>query len=262
MDDISLESVRRACVRCERAFLNFRTEVATFEVNVRLAEPALSEEEQRQLVVEQFLEEELAAERAAEKQRTDEVEQLIADELHQLSVERPKRAKAPKIRRPPELQAPSMQLTEWTAGSPACAVRKLRGKKVMFHRMDDGEKSRETSLTRGYDALGAELHCMDTDDAPARGPSALELDLGLGELERPASRQRSIRSASVGSVKVSKTPPSFGRLPPLGSSKASGLPSLAKAKFGRGDPLGWSIANSHRMTGTAHRRHSSLGAVF
>lgn len=134
-----------------------------------------------------------------------EVENLIKEEL--INISKPSKQDLP---------------TRWVAGSPAAAARLMRRAPATFH-MDafeqPGDPVRESSLTRGYAALGVEWHSLDGNDIksnarPVQGcltdskvanrasGSALALDLGLDLTTGTVHAQKSARSSSrSGSLK-------------------------------------------------------------
>jgi hypothetical protein len=118
------------------------------------------------------------------------------------------------------------------AGAPARALKRhgkqvLRSENLTVFRMHspspgDSKMARESSLARGYEALGVELHSMDDSRVRSRAPavSAMEQDLG----PQKAKSSSLLRSSSQGALQMQKVSvaPSMAR-----STSTGGLQTLA-----------------------------------
>jgi hypothetical protein len=249
----------------------------SIEHNQRCLEALKSEAEEaeRSAEAERLLGEELAAQSAKENLKDLELEALITAELA-----------AQQALFPACSERPSSSSRRTVAGSPAAAARRLRkASGPVCFRMDVDEiepetKPRESSLARGYDSLGAQVFSMDNEPAPRR--SAMEMDLGTAPaLPVRSSKARSAaemdlglpavpawspkaRSSSLGALRVSKQGLANG-------SSAGGFALKRDKRMSRtGDSLAWSMSkpvagtplNLARMSGSAGRRHRSVGGVF
>lgn len=155
---------------------------------------------------------------------------------------------------------------------------------------EPGVPFRESSLVRGYEALGVEIYALDSGNEPSGGtpsaprtpsgpsalrppaPSAMEMDLGLapsGRLGSPAVKTRKPsgveqsppRSASLGTTRVMKSNRATSLSLPSLRSKVS---PVVLQPFARG------MANPHRVQdplmtfslGSSKARWGSVSAVF
>lgn len=203
----------------------------------------------------------------------------------------------PSASKPPAVAQPlRRQLREARGEAQHTAFRMDLSDIASEQQTESGGPFRESSLVRGYEALGVEIHALDggsdgwvaTPSAPRTQsclgasrppvPSAMEMDLGLapsGRLASPATKTRKKsgmeqspqRAASLGTTRVTKS----SRGGPPASSQLLSLPSLhSKASPVVLQPLSRGKAHSHRaqdplMTfslGSSKARWGSVSSVF
>eukprot|EP00928_Gymnodinium_smaydae_P042020 TRINITY_DN2836_c0_g1_i2.p1 TRINITY_DN2836_c0_g1~~TRINITY_DN2836_c0_g1_i2.p1 ORF type:complete len:683 (-),score=66.46 TRINITY_DN2836_c0_g1_i2:262-2310(-) len=171
--------VRRDCVRCERLLRNLKTCIAEH----------IMEYDSTDADVDQLI----ADEQARQDQQAREVDELINDELGNRVATRWVVDNVASNMIPSSNQEGSVEAANsltWVAGSPAAASRHLRRKWSSSRLQETAygvDSKRESSLTRVYQTLDAEIFCLDSGesnihDHESKAPrktlrSAMALDL-------------------------------------------------------------------------------------
>lgn len=232
------DAVKKGGAAAERPLSATSTDIDKLIAEEEAAEKPLSEvgSEVERLIAEE------AAERPA-SEVSSEVEQLVAEEIAH--------------------STPSKKAM-WVSGSPAAAARRMRRSAPSLFQMDGDDSAdegpRDSSLTRGYKALGAQVYSLEARDikdtglatwnyakprnlgnAGSRSAMALDLDLAAGSSRSSQGSARSARSSSATAVKLSKSKHPVAPLGPLVLSKSTGmLPTLSARSAGH-DPCAWSV---------------------